>query len=92
MSVSVADRLEEQRQKLLDLTRRNRLLNFRPTRRTTVRVVDELPSELFRQLALAGKTFGFLPDPAQTLPGAGKALKGFIEIQCVGTSSRIRDI
>ncbi|MBL4847537.1 MAG: DUF4011 domain-containing protein, partial [Planctomycetes bacterium] len=54
-------RLEHQRQKLLDLTRRNRLLNFRPTRRTTVRIVDEVPSELFRLVVTSGRTMGFLP-------------------------------
>lgn len=71
-------RLEQQRQKLLDLTRRNRLLNFRATRRTTVRIVDEVPSELFRLVASAGRTMGFLPgapkapaeDPAAALAEA----------------------
>ena len=35
---------------LLDLTRRNRALNFKPTKVSTVAIVDELPSEVFRHI------------------------------------------
>lgn len=41
--------LKQVRQKLLDLTRRNRLLNFRPTART-LQIVDELPDYVFERL------------------------------------------
>ena len=37
----VADELEKARQRLLDLTLRNRLLNHKQTKRRTVRIVDE---------------------------------------------------
>ncbi|RMG09527.1 MAG: DUF3320 domain-containing protein, partial [Planctomycetota bacterium] len=60
---SLVAAFERRRLALLDLTRRNRLLNFRPTRRTTVQIVDEVPSEIYRQLVIEGRTLGFLPNP-----------------------------
>jgi len=39
-------KIETWKNKLIDLSRRNRLLNFRPTKVTTIKVVDELPSEV----------------------------------------------
>ncbi|TDI15465.1 MAG: DUF4011 domain-containing protein [Acidobacteria bacterium] len=51
------------RQSLLDLTMRNRLLNFRPTKRSTVRVVDEIPAELYEILVLNERVMQFLPKP-----------------------------
>ncbi|MBA3885785.1 MAG: DUF4011 domain-containing protein, partial [Acidobacteria bacterium] len=40
------------KRKLLDLSRRNRALNFRPTKVSTVAIVDEQPAEVFRHLYL----------------------------------------
>ena len=49
-NASFVDRaLADIRKKLLDLTRRNRLLNYRPGSRSLA-VVDELPDEVFRSL------------------------------------------
>lgn len=42
--------LEQLRKRLLDLTRRNSLLNFRHSTKASLRVVDELPNELFTRL------------------------------------------
>jgi hypothetical protein len=39
----VGDELKAARAKLLDLTLRNRLLNYRPAKARAIRVVDELP-------------------------------------------------
>ena len=50
MPSRVDDQLRAARDRLLDLTARNRLLNFRPTKRTTVRVIDESPLEVWRRL------------------------------------------
>lgn len=63
MSDPVARRLDHWRRQLIDLTNRNRLLNFRPTPVTTIRVVDELPSEVFRLLQIEGRALSFLPLP-----------------------------
>lgn len=46
-------RLDEARRCLLDLSRRNRLLNFRPRGRRSIHIVDELPEEVYQSLAAA---------------------------------------
>jgi very-short-patch-repair endonuclease/preprotein translocase subunit Sec61beta len=64
--------LEKMRLRLLDLTARNRLLNFRHTKKGALRVIDELPDQLFSSL-LDGKELRFqavsrprgLPEPAE---------------------------
>lgn len=54
--------LERMRLRLLDLTARNRLLNFRHTKKGALRVVDELPDQLFAAL-LDGKELRFQAVP-----------------------------
>lgn len=54
--------IERIRRRLLDLTNRNRLLNFRHTKRASLRIVDEMPDQLFEVLA-DGKDFVFAPVP-----------------------------
>lgn len=54
--------LDKVRQNLLDLTRRNRLLNYKESVRS-IRIIDELPDEVFRLLVLDGKSMEFLPVP-----------------------------
>lgn len=46
----VRARLDHWQRQLIDLSRRNRLLNYKPTRVTTIRMVDEMPTEVFRLL------------------------------------------
>lgn len=53
-------RLEDTRRGLLDLTRRNRLLNHKTTGRKTLQIVDERPAELFRLLVDQTRTMQFL--------------------------------
>ena len=60
MDEPVRQQLAEARHRLLDLTLRNRLLNFRPTRRTTVEIVDELPAEVWRLVVEQQKKLAFL--------------------------------
>ena len=59
--------LESLRRRLLDLTARNRLLNFRHTKTGCIRVIDELPDQLKRFLADEEKEMRFLavPDPTR---------------------------
>jgi hypothetical protein len=58
--------------KLLDLSRRNRGLNFKPNKVSTVTVIDELPTEIFRLLCLEGRSMKFKasPLPVATSPPA----------------------
>lgn len=47
--------------KLLDLSKRNRALNFKVNKVSTVTVVDELPSEIYRLLCLEKRSLSFCP-------------------------------
>ncbi len=49
--------------RLLDLTRRNRALNFKPTRVSTFAIVDEQPVEIFRHLVLQERAMKFRAQP-----------------------------
>lgn len=50
--------LEQTRQKLLDTTRRNRLLNYRESARD-ISIIDEMANLVFDDLVLSGKSFYF---------------------------------
>ena len=66
-STFVKSKIEETmrmaRQRLLALTLNNRFLNYRPSRRRTIQVVDEIPKEIFDILVLQPqpKTMQFKP-------------------------------
>lgn len=60
MNKKVLEQLSQARDSLLDLTLRNRLLNYRPTKRTTIQVIDELPDEIWRLLVNEAKSLSFL--------------------------------
>jgi very-short-patch-repair endonuclease len=55
--------VESWKRKLIDLTRRNRALNFRMNKVSTVAVVDEHPAEAFRQLYLREVALRFKAAP-----------------------------
>ena len=69
----VREQVEEWKKRLLDLTRRNRLLNFKPTPRSTITIVDERPAEVFRSLWLDGQTMRFQPHEPSAAPDAAAA-------------------
>ena len=48
--------IENWKRRLLDLTKRNRALNFRMNKVSTIAIVDEQPAEVFRQLYLQERT------------------------------------
>lgn len=51
------------KRKLLDISKRNRALSFRPNKVTTVTIVDELPAEVFRHLYIGERQMRFRPAP-----------------------------
>ena len=53
------EQLANARRELLDLSGRNRLLNFRPTKRTTIPIVDEVPNHVWLRLVKEQKPFAF---------------------------------
>src|SRR5436190_16400420 len=62
----VADHLGKLREKLLDLTARNRLLSFTHSVAGCLRVVDELPNQLFAKLADDTTLyFSSIPEPSE---------------------------
>ena len=64
LDLKVSASIDAWKRKLLDLTKRNRLLNFKVNRVSTVTVMDEQPAEVFRRLyiAEAGMRFRAVPD------------------------------
>ncbi len=65
------------RMRLLDLTARNRLINFRHTKSSSLRIIDELPDQLVETL-LADTEMRFLPVPEPSRDELIEA--GYIEI------------
>ncbi|HKR62170.1 MAG TPA: DUF4011 domain-containing protein, partial [Thermoanaerobaculia bacterium] len=57
--IAIARELEAARQRLLDLTLRNRLLNYRPSVLRSIRVIGELPAEIYDALVLREKALEF---------------------------------
>src|SRR5690349_20558610 len=57
--------LENWKRKLLDVSKRNRALNFRPNKVTTITIIDEQPAEVFRQLYLRDRQMRFRPAPPE---------------------------
>lgn len=57
--MSIERELESVRQSLLDLSLRNRLLNYRPSKLRSIRVVGELPAEVYEALVLREKSLEF---------------------------------
>lgn len=58
---SIERHIEIARKKLLDLTMRNRLLNFRPSKNNSLRIIDEIPAQVFQILVVDEKKMAFLP-------------------------------
>ncbi len=61
MSASIPIEIEKSRRDVLDLSLRNSLLNFHPSKRRGLEVLDELSRELFRILVRNERVMYFLP-------------------------------
>jgi len=64
---TTAHQLEQARQKLLDLSMRNRLLNYRPSKQRSITVVGEAPAEVYEILVLKEKPLHFRPTKQKRL-------------------------
>ena len=66
---------------LLDLSGRNRALNFKPTKVSTITIVDEQPAEVFRYLYIQEKPMRFkaAPEEDRNNPPSGDPLSEFEE-------------
>ena len=67
---TIPHEIEKSRKDVLDLTLRNPLLNFRPTKRRGVQVTDELSHQLFRLLVRNERVMYFLPAQESQTPPA----------------------
>ncbi|WP_338825766.1 hypothetical protein MTBGP_19730 [Moorella thermoacetica] len=56
------EKVNKWKQKLLDLGKRNRLLFFRPTKRTTLQLIDPDYTNIFRRLVNEGRPLEFIMD------------------------------
>src|SRR6266851_2404455 len=70
--------IENWKRKLLDLTKRNRALNFKVNKVSTITIVDEQPAEVFRQLYIHESSMRFKAAPEsetqqQSVPGTLEA-------------------
>lgn len=67
-------RLNRWKQKLIDQTLRNPLLNYRPNKTSTIRIVDSQPGDIFRVLQIEGKpmTFKYAVEQAASGPIEGQ--------------------
>lgn len=62
-SIRISGNIENWKRKLLDLTKRNKALNFKATKTATVVVADEQPAEVFRHLVVQELPFRFKAKP-----------------------------
>jgi very-short-patch-repair endonuclease len=79
MATKLAQMVDGWKRRLLDLTRRNKALNFKPTRVSTVAVLDELPAEIFQQLVIKEGSMKFRPKEEESIadPEAPKPAPSF---------------
>jgi len=62
MNKTIVERqLVAARQNLLELNMRNRLLNFRPNKARTIRIIDEVPADVYERLVLNERFMELLP-------------------------------
>ncbi len=61
----VAKAIQDARQRLLDLSRRNRMINYRQRKTWTLQIIDELPAEVYDILVLREQAMQFKPTAAK---------------------------
>ena len=60
-SCGLDKRISIWKEKLIDLSKRNRLLNFKHTKGSTLKIIDEIPPEIFKLLYCKNEVMQFLP-------------------------------
>ncbi len=72
----VSERLERDRESLLDMTLNNRLLNYRTLTARGAEVVGEDPQQVYDSLVTKGKAMSFLPSQSSHAVGSDERLFG----------------
>ena len=92
LEAAVHKRLADWRDKLIDLSRANRLLNYSPRSGSSIRVVEEDPQEI-AELLLAGKTLLFDPMSEDHEPLAdGAPRSGDLRLQTTLEPDRLHKV
>lgn len=65
----ITEKLEQFRRRLLDMSRRNRLLNYKPKGRRSVQIIDLAPEEAYGWLAIEQMTLEFAPEDDSAAEG-----------------------
>ncbi len=76
--------IDNWKRKLLDVSRRNRALNFKMNRVSTIAIVNEQPAEVFRQLCLKNEGMRFKPAPEKSSRAASASEKDDREASSAG--------
>ena len=58
---NIDKRIYKWKEKLIDLSKRNRLLNFKTTKNAVIQIIDEQPPEIYRKLVQNIESMEFLP-------------------------------
>ena len=77
----IAATIANWKRKLLDISKRNRALNFKPTKVSTVAIIDEHPAEAFRHLYIQGRQMRFRPAQAKVAPEPAAATLPYDQIE-----------
>jgi very-short-patch-repair endonuclease len=72
------------KRKLLDLSRRNRALNFKPNKVSTIAIVDEQPAEAFRHIYLDEASMRFKASAVSRDEAIGDETNGVVEVEFNG--------
>jgi len=80
MTTSQIDRqVEEARSRLLDLSLRNRLINFKPSSRRSIRILSSNPAGIYDRLVLEERAVGFSPRQNEHSVEAGATAENSID-------------
>lgn len=82
MSIELAklhERIAEWRKKLVDLTRRNRLLYFRSTRSSTLQIIEPTMEEVFNRLVINDKPWHFYIPPENSTTSKNQLTQSTLE-------------
>lgn len=63
----IQQKIEKWKQDLLDLSLRNRLINFQPGKHSTLRLIEPSPDKLFESVVVRERSMNFLPLSAEEL-------------------------
>jgi len=90
---TIEKKLNDWKNKLIDLSRRNRLLNFKKNRSSTLKIIDEIPSEIYKSLVVDEEAFDFLTyDEESKENSINSGTMEFFEYEPEGLEDKHKDL